>query len=377
MYIPRALQLADILQQKSCFLFGPRQTGKSTFIQKTLPNHLYYNLLDSSTLLNLSRTPERLGQEIAHHKTVIIDEIQKLPNLLNEVHRLIEEKKVHFLLTGSSARKLRTGGTNLLGGRARSRTLHPFIAHELKEKFDLTKALNIGSIPSIYFSDNPSEDLESYAGDYLKEEIAAEGLVRNIPSFSRFLEVAALSNGKMINFTEISNDAQVARTTVHEYFQILQDTLIATEVPVWRKTKTRKTLSTSKFYFFDIGVARFLQNRRGLQVRSPEYGEAFEAYLFHELKAFVDYNKCGEISYWRTLSGFEVDFILENSVAIEAKAKENITDNDLKGLRALKEEKLLKHYVMVSLEKKPRLLGGINILPWEIFLEQLWARKFI
>ncbi|PIR16506.1 MAG: ATPase [Deltaproteobacteria bacterium CG11_big_fil_rev_8_21_14_0_20_49_13] len=376
MYIPRILQLSDIIKEKSYFLFGPRQTGKSSLIKETLSKYTLYNLLDSHTLLSLSRSPERLGQELGENKVVIIDEIQKLPSLLNEVHRLIEEKGVNFLLTGSSARKLRRGGANLLGGRARSRHLHPFIWAELKERFNLKKALDTGTIPSIYFSNSPHEDLESYTGDYLKEEIASEGLVRNIPSFSRFLEVAALSNGKMINFTEIGSDAQVARTTVQEYYQILKDTLIADEVKVWKKNRTRKTFSTAKFYFFDIGVARYLQHRKGLQSGSPEYGDAFESYMFHELKSFVDYNKLGDISYWRTISGFEVDFVLDDIAAIEVKAKSVISKRDLKGLMALKEESSLKHFILVSFEERPRQVDGVTILPWNIFLEKLWGREF-
>lgn len=376
MYIPRILQLADIIKKKSHFLFGPRQTGKSTFIKETLSEYPYYNLLDSATLLSLSISPERLGQEAGKNKIIIIDEIQKLPSLLNEVHRLIEDMGINFLLTGSSARKLRRGGVNLLGGRARSRNFHPFVYAELKENFDINKALNIGTIPSVYFSDSPQEDLESYAGDYLKEEIASEGLVRNLPSFSRFLEIAALSNGQMINFTGIANDAQVARTTVVEYYHILKDTLIIHEATAWQRAITRKAVSTSKFYFFDIGVARFLQHRANLQPRSPEYGDAFETYLFHEIKAFADYNKCGDVCYWRSLSNFEVDFILGDSVAVEAKAKRNVSKADLKGLLALKEEKLLKHYLLVSLEARPRTVEGVGILPWQMFLENLWGRKY-
>lgn len=377
MYIERKLNLVDILKKKSCFLFGPRQTGKSTLIDHTLADYPLYNLLDSATLLNLSRSPERLGQEVGNAAIVIIDEVQKLPLLLNEAHKLIEERGTHFLLTGSSARKLRHGGVNLLGGRARSRTLHPFIAHELKEKFDLTKALDCGLIPSIYFSDAPYEDLESYAGDYLKEEIAAEGIVRTVPAFSRFLEVAALCNGKMLNFTEIGNDAQVARTTVHEYFDILKDTLIAFELPAWKKTRTRKPIATSKLYFFDIGVVRFLQRRKGLKPRSPEYGDAFEAYMFHELKTFMDYNKCGELHYWRSTSDFEVDFIVGDTLAVEVKAKEAVTPRDFKGLKALQEEHLLKHHVVVSLEKRSRTISGISVVPWKTFLDKLWAREYI
>ncbi len=376
MYIDRKLQLVDILKHKSCFLLGPRQTGKSTLIRETLSGHPTYNLLDSSVLLNLSRSPQRLGEEIGDAQIVILDEIQKLPELLNEVHRLIEERGTRFLLTGSSARKLRRGGVNLLGGRARSRTLHPFIYDELKDRFDLNRALDIGLIPSIYLSDAPYEDLESYAGDYLKEEIAAEGVTRSIPAFSRFLEVAALCNGRMINFTEISNDAQVPRTTIHEYFDILKDTLIASELPAWKRTKTRKPISTSKFYFFDVGVVRFLQHRRGLQPRSPEYGDAFESYIFHELRSFIDYNRCPELHYWRSTSDFEVDFIIPDSLGIEVKAKENVSGRDLKGLMAIKEERLLKHHVVVSLEPRPRTVDGIEILPWKDFLGRLWSRDF-
>lgn len=207
-YIPRILDIQPILKEKSCFLFGPRQTGKTSLIQHTFKNVPFYNLLDSPTFLKLSRSPHILKEEISlGTPIVVIDEIQKLPSLLDQVHLLIEEKRIHFLLTGSSARKLRRGGVNLLGGRARSRTLHPFIHKELGSQFDLLRALNFGLIPSIYFSNSPDEDLESYASNYLKEEIAAEGLVRNIPAFSRFLEVAALCNAKLINFTEIGNDA--------------------------------------------------------------------------------------------------------------------------------------------------------------------------
>jgi predicted AAA+ superfamily ATPase len=377
MFIQRALQLADVLGKKSSFLFGPRQTGKSTLIKETLSSLPVYNLLDSAVFLQLSMEPKRLEQGTAAGGVIVIDEIQKLPRLLNEVHRLIGEKGMRFLLTGSSARKLRKGGVNLLGGRARSRNLHPLIFFELKDRFDLAKALDVGLIPSIYFSDSPYEDLENYTGDYLKEEIVAEGAARNIPSFSRFLEVAALCNGQMINFTKLAGDAQVARTTIYEYFQILKDTLIIHEVPTWGKTQTRKSITTSKFYFFDIGVARSLQHRKGLQPRSPEYGDAFESYVFHELRAFMDYNRCGGLHYWRSISGFEVDFIVGETMAVEIKGKENVSSGDLKGLVALKEEKLLKDYIVVSLEDRPRVVDGIQILPWRIFLEKLWGREFV
>ena len=262
---------------------------------------------------------------------------------------------------------------NLLGGRARIKHFHPFSYSELGEKFDLTRALNYGLLPPIYFSDRPNEDLESYVGTYLKEEIAAEGLTRNVPAFSRFLEVAALCNGRLINYAKISNDAQVARSTVQEYFQILKDTLIAWEVSAWHKSKKRKPISTSKLYFFDAGVVRFLQNRNPFKQGSPEFGEALETYLFHELKTFAHYRSAGDICYWRSVSGFEVDFILADTTAVEIKASRTIGPQDLKGLAALQEEKQLKHYVMVSLEEQVRKVGRIQILPWMEFLERLWA----
>lgn len=375
-YYPRSLNLLEIIEKKSCFLWGARQTGKSTLLRHTVQGYPTYNLLDSRTLLNFSQSPSRLGEEVGDAKIAIIDEIQMLPELLNEVHRLIEERKTHFLLTGSSARKLRHGGVNLLGGRARTRTLHPFIYRELGSQFDLLRALDVGLIPSIYFSDSPYEDLESYAGDYLKQEIVAEGLTRNMPAFSRFLEVAALCNGQMINFTKVGSDAQVPRTTVHEYFQILLDTLIAFELPAWKKTRTRKAISTSKFYFFDIGVARILQHRKGLQPRSPEFGDAFEAAMHHEIRAFIDYTDAEGLAYWRSTAQHEVDFIVMDQLAVEVKAKEVVTPRDLSGLKALQEEKLLKHHVLVCLEDRPRIHEGIMILPWKVFLDKLWAREF-
>ncbi len=376
-YIDRVFDLAGILKKKSCFLFGPRQTGKSSLVRHTLLPHPVYNLLDSDTYLKLSRSPGRLREECApDEEIVIIDEIQKLPILLDEVHFLIEERGTHFLLTGSSARKLRHRGINLLGGRAWTKHLHPFVFTELKQKFDLTRAINNGLLPSIYLSDNPNEDLKTYVGTYLKEEIAAEGLTRNIPAFSRFLEVAALCNGQLLNYAKISNDAQVARSTVQEYFQILKDTLIAHEVSAWGASRKRKPISTSKLYFFDVGVARFLQNRSRIQMGSPEFGECFETYLFHELNAYLDYKREGAVNYWRSKSGYEVDFILGNAAAIEVKASRTIGPHDLRSLRALQEEKKLKHYLLVSLEDRSRTINQIQILPWKEFLTRLWEGDY-
>jgi len=214
-------------------------------------------------------------------------------------------------------------------------------------------------------------------GTYLKEEIAAEGLTRNIPAFSRFLEVAALCNGQLINYAKISNDAQVARSTVQEYFQILKDTLVAYEVPAWLGSRKRKPISTSKFYFFDVGIARFLQNRSPFRMKSPEFGEAFETYIFHELKTYADYHTAGDIGYWRSQSGFEVDFVLSGITAVEVKASKTVGNQDLKALKALSEEKKLKNYILVCLEEQVRQVGGLQVLPWREFLTRLWQGKLI
>ncbi len=378
MYIPRYLDVLSCLQQRSLFLFGPRQTGKTSLVHKTLGDFRVYDLLDSDIYLTLSREPKRLEQELRpNEKILIIDEIQKLPFLLDEVHRIIEKHKVNFLLTGSSARKLRRGGVNLLGGRARSRNLHPLTYAELGKHFNLLRALNRGLIPSIYFSDSPEEDLKAYTNNYLREEVADEGLTRNIPAFSRFLQVAALCNGLLINYTNISNDAQVPASTVQEYFQILRDTLIGFDVPAWKKSLRRKPISTSKFYFFDAGVVLCLQNSRVLQQSSPEFGNAFETYIAHELKSFLDYENLGELCYWRSKSGYEVDFVIGDTTAVEVKAKTNISERDFRGIKAIKEEKKLKQYIVVSMEKRPRTVEGIHVLPWEDFLQKLWAGEFI
>jgi len=375
-YISRALDLPSILQNKSCFLFGPRQTGKSLLAKMTLPNAVVYDLLKSDLYLTLQQNPSRLREEITDNNSiVVIDEIQKIPALLDEVHYLIENVGVRFLMTGSSARKLRRGGVNLLGGRARSRRLHPFVYREL-DSFNLERALQFGLIPTIYLSDSPREDLVSYTGDYLIEEIAQEGLTRNIGAFSRFLDVAAACNGQMLNFSKIASDAQVPTSTVREYFQILEDTLIATTLPAWKKSSVRKPITTAKFYFFDVGVARQLQGRRDLPVRTPAFGEAFETYIFHELSAFIDYTADGQLNYWRSKSKFEVDFVLNDVTAIEVKAKQNVTPRDLKGIRALKEENLLKNYLVVSLEERPRTIDDIHILPLNTFLKNLWDDQY-
>ena len=375
-YIERVLDLPSLLQKKSHFLFGPRQTGKTSLIRHSLKGVRSYDLLDTSVYLALSQNPGRISQELdPRDEIVVVDEIQRLPVLLNEIHRMIEERGIRFLLTGSSARKLRRGGVNLLGGRARTKYMHPLTYRELGNQFDLLKAIDRGLLPSIYLSDDPRADLQAYTGSYLQQEIVAEGITRNIPAFSRFLKVAALCNGTIVNFTNVSNDAQVPRTTVYEYFEILKDTLLLYELPAWRKSKKRKPLASSKYYFFDVGVVATLQGREFRQ-GTPEFGEAFETYLMHELVSYSDYISGEPLSYWRSTSGFEVDFILGDHTAIEVKAKENLSTQDLKPLRALAEEKKLKRYLCVSLEPRRRNLENLTILPLREFLEALWSREY-
>lgn len=371
-FIPRTLNLPSLLKKKSHFLLGPRQTGKSFLIRHSLPDIPVYNLLDTKTFLSLSQNPARIAQELSKKdRLVVIDEIQRYPQLLNEVHILIEERGIHFLLTGSSARKLRQAGVNLLGGRARTKYLHPLTYKELGDKFNLERALHRGLLPSIYFSEDPDADLEAYIGSYLHEEIVAEGVTRNIPAFSRFLKVAALCNGTIVNFTNVANDAQVPRTTIYEYFEILKDTLILHELPSWKKSMKRKPLMSSKFYFFDVGVVRKLQNRIW-NPGTPEYGDAFETYMMQELISYRDYQSGDALSYWRSTSGFEVDFILGDHTAIEVKTKENVSPADLKSLRALSEEKKMKRFYFVCFEARQRKIGNIIVIPYKDFLEKLW-----
>ena len=362
-----------MLEKRSCFLFGPRQTGKSTLIRQQLGDLPIYNLLDQGLFVRLARNPSLIRESLTPGTaSIVIDEIQKMPELLNEVQLMIEEHGIRFFLTGSSARALRRKGVNLLGGRVRPWALHPFVRIELGNRFHFDRALEYGLLPPVYFSDAPKEDLEAYTGAYLAEEVAAEAVVRNIGAFSRFLTVAALAHGEMINFANMANDAQVPASTVREYFEILKDTLIAHEVPAFRRTAKRKAITTAKYYLFDIGLARHLQGRRGLAPGTVEYGSAFESYIFQEVKAYCDYHRMDTPRYWRSRSGFEVDFVFEN-LAVEVKAKRTVGVRDLKGLRALRDEHLLADYLLVAMEPARRVVDGIRILPWCDFLDELWG----
>lgn len=377
-HIPRLVDLHALTQKKSFFLFGPRQTGKSYAIREQLQTPYSFNLLDYKVYNELAVDPTLLRTRCTDNTYVIvIDEIQKLPELLNEVQLLIEERQFRFLLTGSNARKLRRGGVNLLGGRARVQYMHPLTSKELGTHFNLGRALYSGLLPSIYFSEDSDEDLSTYIGTYLSQEIAAEGLTRNIPAFSRFLEVASLCHGKLLNHSKISDDARVSRSTVQNYFQILYDTLIAHELKPWATKRTRKEPGPSKFFLFDNGVARKLQGRGTLAPLTPEYGEAFEAFIFHEIRAYLDYRKKdAALSYWYS-EGDEIDFVLNGEIAIEAKSTESPNRRLTEGLHALKRTNAFKRYILVDRESRGRTIDGIEVLPFGEFLEQLWGSGIV
>ncbi len=292
--------------------------------------------------------------------------------LLDEVHALIEENMIKFIMTGSSPRKLRRGGYNLLGGRARIRYLHPLVYPELP-RFELLTVLRYGTIPSIYFSEEPEEDLRAYCGTYLKEEIQAEGAVRKSENFSRFLETAVFSSAELVNYENIANECAVPARTVREYFTVLEDTLIAEVIEPYKGGKKRKPVSTGKLYFFDVGVSNILSDRHVEKPKSEAFGKALEQYIYGEIAAYLSYRKDRrKFTFWRTSGGHEVDFVIGDDTAVEVKGSENISERHCKSLLYLAEEAPLKHMVIVSPVKQARTIGNISVLPVEKFLSNLW-----
>ncbi len=377
----RELNLKNLLAKKSFFLFGPRATGKSTLIKKDLgESAMVIDLLNSRLYLRLLDSPcdlEIIINSRNKEEIIVIDEIQRVPELLHEVHRLIENNKITFLLTGSSARKLRRGKGNLLAGRAWEARLFPLIRREIPE-FDLDRYLLYGGLPSVYASEYPEEELYAYVNTYLKEEIMAEGLIRKLPPFSRFLRSMALSNGEMLNFTKLANDCQVPPSTVTEYVGLLEDTLIGFLLPAWTASKKRKAISTGKFYFFDPGITHTLAGTQTLDRNSNIYGKSFEQFIGMEIRAYLSYKRIKhDLSYWRSVHGYEVDFLIGTMTAVEIKASQRIAKTDFNGLRALEEEKIFKNYVLVSQDPVNTKDKNTRAIFWEKFLEDLWLDQFI
>lgn len=388
MLFARSLQL-DLPKNQSAFLWGARKTGKSTYLKTHFPKSIRYDLLKTDLYLSFLKQPSLLREKVLalpQEKLkfpVIIDEIQKVPLLMDEVHWLIENAKIQFILCGSSARKLKRVGANLLGGRAWRYNFYP-LTHKEIPSFDLLRACNNGLIPSHYLSTNANKSLMSYVEDYLSEEIQAEGLVRNLPGFARFLDTIGFCNGELTNYNNIARDCGIDAKTVKEYYQILVDTLLGNYILPYQKNAKRQNIKAMpKFYLFDVGVANFLAQRQLQSLTGPEAGKAFEHFILMEILAYKGLNdKRFPIEFWRTKTGLEVDFILNGEVAIEVKISKEAKKQNLKGLIAFIEEHNPRHAIVVSQDSAPRKIQlnerqSILVLPWQEFLTRLWQEDFI
>lgn len=376
--IERLLRLPEP-GSETFFLWGARQTGKSTLLRTTYPNAHWIDLLKADEYRRYVERPELLRQELEARPTirfVVIDEVQKVPSLLEEVHWMHENLGVRFALCGSSPRKVKRGHANLLGGRAVRYQLGGLTAGELGLQVDLVRLANHGYLPGVYLSARPERLLRSYCADYLKEEVAAEGLVRNLPVFSRFLDVAALSDTEPVNYSTIARDCGTSSQTIKGYFEILVDTLLGSWLPAYRERPKRRVQAASKFYFHDVGVVNSLSRRGRMEVGTELFGKAFENMIFHELTCYNEYReRLALLSYWRLTTGAEVDFIVNSmDVAIEAKATRRVTSDHTRGLRELAlDQPNVRRRVIVCLEDKPRFSPeGIEILPVGEFFRQLW-----
>jgi len=365
---------------QSLFFWGPRQTGKSTLLLNLQNDALWFDLLKNDVYKRLISNPEYLRETVIaqQKKRVVIDEIQRIPALLNEIHWLIVNHRIQFFLSGSSPRKILRSGENLLGGRALRYELFPLVSSEIPD-FDLLRGLNHGMLPTHYTSKNPKRRIAAYIGSYLKDEIVAEAKLRRVDVFARFLEAAAFSNGEMLNYSNIASDCGVSQPTIKEYFQILEDTLIGRLVPSYQRKPKRRVIKAPKFYFFDTGITNHLLSRGKIELGTELFGNAFESFIFQELTAHSHYSELEYvISYWRTASQLEVDFILgRNQVAIEVKGANRVSNRHLSGLKAFMEEYKVDKAIVVCTEPLPRRVGHIDILPWEVFLEQLWGGSII
>lgn len=380
MIINRICQLDKELDS-SIFLFGARQTGKSTILRQQFPNSIYIDLLDTSVKNRFKRRPVLLYemlQDKPEETIVIIDEIPEVPELLNEVHRLISEKNLLFILCGSSARKLKRKGYNTLGGRAFPVNMYPFVSAELKD-FDLNRAINNGLIPPHYLAKNPWRKLSAYIDVYLKEEIKEEALVRNLNAFQRFLEVAALTDGEMINYNNIAQDCGISAMTVAGYFDILEDTLIGYRIPAYTKVMKRRLVQAPRFYYFDVGIVNHLLHRKELVRGTVEYGHAFEHLVIQEIIAYLGYNHCEDkLSYWRTYTGVEVDAVIGDAkIAIEIKSVDEVLPRHIKGLRSFADDYPESRRIIVSLDPINRTMNDVECIYVMDFFRMLWDGKII
>lgn len=381
--IERILKIADV-QDDSVFLFGARQTGKTTLLLQLFPNSRFYDLLETDVYERMKRNPSLLRQELSLAKEgdiVIIDEIQLIPELLNEVHWLIARQGLHFILSGSSARKLKRKEVNTLGGRAVRNVLYPLVSAEIPD-FDIMKAVNRGTLPTLYLATNERQlmkRMQAYVSVYLKEEIAAEALVRKLSSFNRFMEIAALTDGEMVNYQNIAQDCGVDAKTVKEYFSILEETLVGYMIPAFTRTVKRRLNQAPRFYYFDVSLPNYLLHRHQMQPGSDDFGHAFEHLMIQELVAFLGYHDYENmLSYWHTYSGYEVDAVIGNGeVAIEFKSCREVQSKHLRGLKAFKEEHPDARLIIVSLDVAPRLFHDVEVMPAPYFLNELWTGKIV
>ncbi len=365
----------------SVFLFGARQTGKSTILRQQFPGSIYIDLLDSQVKSRYERRPVLLYETLkdkAAGTIVIIDEIPEVPQLLNEVHRLISEKKLLFILCGSSARKLKRKGYNTLGGRAFPTFLFPFVSAELAD-FDIDKAVNCGMLPPHYLAQNPWRKLSAYIDVYLKEEIKEEALVRNLGAFQRFLEVAALTDGEMVNYNNIAQDCGVSAATVASYFDILEDTLVGYRLPAFTRVMKRRLVQAPRFYYFDVGIANHLLHRKDLVRGTTAYGHAFEHLVIQELYAFLHYRHSDEkLSFWRTYTGVEVDAVIGDArVAIEIKSVEEVLPRHVKGLLSFGDDYPESRRLIVSLDPFNRSVNGVETIYVYDFFRMLWNGEIV
>ena len=369
------------LGEESAFLWGARQTGKSTLLKSLYPDTLYFDLLLSYEYERFLRNPgliREIAQAQAPGIRVIVDEIQRIPGLLNDIQWLIVNRKDKFILSGSSPGKILRSGGNLLGGRAIRYELFPLVYPEITD-FDLVRAINNGLLPRHYLSNNPSKLISAYIGSYLRDEIMAEARTRNISSFSRFLEAAALTNGEIVNYKNVASDCGVSAPTVKEYFQIVADTMTGRFLPSYQKNPKRRVILAPKFYLFDVGIANYLVKRGKIEPGSESFGKAFEHFIYQEITAHSHYSDLNyDISYWRTASNIEIDFVLgDHQVAIEVKSTAQAKSRHLSGLKNFAEEYTVKKQILVTNETHPRKVGNIMILPWKEFLERLWGGEII